>query len=501
MNWQRSLYWRIATGVIGFLAAMLVVEVIVYVWAVAESGRTLPGGSSLQFAQSIAQDLSAAIEVAPDLDIAHYLNEEYSRTTHPFFVTMTDGSVIAIGSDPPDRWVAATRTHLRRLTNRNAAGERAERRQDAGLRGRHGSPPLPIPPPGPEAMELGFMPIPFAVDGNILGTVTVAPRAPFTFVLTRYAPLLGLVAAGVLMVSAVMTSVLVFGPPRRRLRGLEDAARRLGSGDLTARAPERGGDEISAVASAFNTMAEDLAERAQALEESDRVRRQLLADVSHELNTPITAMRGYLETLRMSDLELDADTRDRYLSIISDETTRLEHLVGDLLDLARLDSGGGSLSIGDVSVTQLFERVGARHERSAQAGNVFVEMAVSAGAETVLGDQVRLEQALQNLAANAIRYAPAGTAVRLDARPANGRLVSITVTDAGPGIAPEHISHVFDRFYKVDPSRHEDSVGSGLGLSIVKAIVARHGATINLTSEPGKTVFEIVGLEKSDAGS
>src|SRR5262245_2324246 len=77
VNWQRSLYWRIATGVIGFLAAMLVVEIVVYVWAVAESGRTLPGGSSLQFAQSIAQDVSAAIEVAPDLDIAHYLNEEY----------------------------------------------------------------------------------------------------------------------------------------------------------------------------------------------------------------------------------------------------------------------------------------------------------------------------------------------------------------------------------------------------------------------------------------
>jgi signal transduction histidine kinase len=201
----------------------------------------------------------------------------------------------------------------------------------------------------------------------------------------------------------------------------------------------------------------------------------------------------------MSDLELDPETRDRYLSIVSDETTRLEHLVGDLLDLARLDSGGGALTIDDVSVAQLFERVGARHERSAQFGNVFVAMSVAPGAETVLGDQVRLEQALQNLAANAIRYAPPGTVVRLDARPVNGRAVAISVTDAGPGIAPAHIPHVFDRFYKVDPSRHEDSVGSGLGLSIVKAIVARHGATINLTSEPGKTVFEIVGLERSEA--
>jgi len=497
VNWHRSLYWRITTGVVGFLAVMLVGEVLVYVWAVAESGRTIPGGSSLQFAQSIAQDLSAAIEVAPDLDIAHYLNEEYSRTTHPFFVTLTDGTVIGIGSEPPEAWVAATQTHLRRLSERMPAADRIDHRRDIGLRGRRGSPPIPIPPPGPEAAELGFMPVPFAVDGTILGTVTVAPRAPFTFVLTRYAPLLGLVATGVLIVSAIMTSVLVFGPPRRRLRGLEDAARRLGSGDLSVRAPERGGDEIAAVASAFNTMAEDLAERAQALEESDRVRRQLLADVSHELNTPITAMRGYLETLRMSDLELDGDTRDRYLSIISDETTRLEQLVGDLLDLARLDSGGGSIAMDRVTVAQLFERVGARHERAAMAGNVSLEMSVSPGAEAIVGDQVRLEQALQNLAANAIRYAPPRSTVRLDARPVSGRTVVISVADAGPGIAPEHVPHVFDRFYKVDPSRHEDSVGSGLGLSIVKAIVSRHGATITLTSEPGNTVFEIAGLQKA----
>ena len=99
---------------------------------------------------------------------------------------------------------------------------------------------------------------------------------------------------------------MIFGPARRRLRALESAARRLGSGDLSARAPDRGGDEIAAVASAFNAMADDLTARANALSESDRVRRQLLADVSHELTTPITAMRGYLETLTMPEIALDA---------------------------------------------------------------------------------------------------------------------------------------------------------------------------------------------------
>src|SRR5204862_8292394 len=133
------------------------------------------------------------------------------------------------------------------------------------------------------------------------------------------------------------------GPARRRLRALEPAARRLGSGDLVARAPDRGGDEIAAVARAFNAMANDLAACAEALAASDRARRQLLADVSHELNTPVTAVRGYIETLAMPEMGLDETTRARYVGIVSDETARLERIIGDLLELARLEGGGGAL--------------------------------------------------------------------------------------------------------------------------------------------------------------
>src|SRR5205823_11743108 len=165
-------------------------------------------------------------------------------------------------------------------------------------------------------------------------------------------------------------TVLIFGPARRRLLQLETAARKLGGGDLSARAPARGGDEIAAVASAFNAMADDLSARAAALAESDRVRRQLLADVSHELTTPITAMRGYLETLTMPELTLDAATRIRYLNIIGDETARLERIIGDLLDLARLEGSGGSLTLEQVPVAELFARVIARHERACQRAGV-----------------------------------------------------------------------------------------------------------------------------------
>ena len=213
-------------------------------------------------------------------------------------------------------------------------------------------------------------PTPIVVAGRLAGVVVVPPDAPFAVVLGRFAPMLGAVAVGVLIVGTIAASGLIFGPARRRLRQLEGAARSFGAGDLSARAPARGGDEIAAVATAFNTMADDLTARAEALAASDRARRQLLADVSHELTTPVTAMRGYLETLTMPELALDEATKGRYLQIIGDETARLERIIGDLLDLARLEGGGGTLSIADVPVSDLFDRVAARHERACERQQV-----------------------------------------------------------------------------------------------------------------------------------
>jgi signal transduction histidine kinase len=305
------------------------------------------------------------------------------------------------------------------------------------------------------------------------------------------------VALGALVVGALLATVIIFGPARRRLKSVEDAARRLGGGDLTARAPAQGGDEVAAVASAFNNMADDLAARAEALDASDRTRRQLLADVSHELNTPITAMRGYLDTLMMTEMQLDEPTRARYLGIVADETSRLERLIGDLLDLARLEGGGGTLALETLAVQQLFDRVSARHERACMEADVTMTAIIEPGAETVRGDRDRLEQALQNLAANALRYTLDGSEIELRARPVD-RGIALTVTDQGPGISPEHLPHVFDRFYKAEESRVSQhgpapvSHGSGLGLSIVKAIVERHGGQISVRSQPGQTVFELI---------
>jgi signal transduction histidine kinase len=287
----------------------------------------------------------------------------------------------------------------------------------------------------------------------------------------------------------VLVAFLVFGPARRRLRDVQAATERLGAGDLAARAPETGGDEVAAVARSFNRMADELTARAEALDISDKARRQLLADVSHELLTPLTAMRGYIETLAMSELEIDEVTRQRYLAIVTEETHRLERIIGDLLDLARLEGGGGSMRREHVDVRGLFDRVQERHERESAARNIHIVAEVAADAGTVSGDRDRLEQALQNLAANALRHTPDGGTIRLIAACGEGGL-HLQVRDSGPGIAPEYLPLIFDRFYKVDIARRATG-GSGLGLSIVKAIVERHGGTIVAYNDQG-AVFEIV---------
>jgi signal transduction histidine kinase len=483
--WYRSLYWRIAIGFVLGLASMLVVQAVLFVWLVSRSGPTLPGEPD-RFAQTVAVDVGQALAADPRVDLASYLADQYARDAHPFYVLLADGRTFSNSPTPiPETVHRMARASLGRGSIRGA-----ERNEGRGRFGR-GEPPFRAG--GGERGPRPPRPVPIIVNGEMVGVVAVLPRAPFPFLLRRYAPTLAIVAVSVLLGGATLASIAIFGPPRRRLRAVESAARRLGTGDLSARAPTTGGDEVAAVATAFNTMADDLAARAAALAAVDRARRQLLADVSHELTTPVTAMRGYLDTLTMPEFQLDDQTRARYLQIISDETGRLERILGDLLELARLEGGGGELTLADVPVDQLFARVAARHERASAETGVSIEAIVEDGTPTIQGDRDRLEQALQNLAANALRYAPRGTAVELRGR-RQGGMVVVTVTDRGPGISPEHLPHVFDRFYKAEPSRSPRSggvSGSGLGLSIAKAIVERHGGTIAVTSEPGRTSFQI----------
>jgi signal transduction histidine kinase len=300
----------------------------------------------------------------------------------------------------------------------------------------------------------------------------------------------------IIAVATALATILVFAPARRRLRQLESAAIELGAGNLAARATPSGEDEIARVARAFNAMAADLAARDAALRTSGALRRQMIADVSHELKTPLTSMRGYLETLRMPEVQLAADQRTRYVETIERETHRLERIVEDLLDLARLESGGAGVNSRVFATERMFQHVVDRYALDARARDVTLTAGVDARADQISGDPDRLEQVISNLVSNALRHTPAGGTIELRAA-AEGGQAWMTVTDSGGGIAPEHLPHVFDRFYKVDAARAAGS-GSGLGLSIAKAIVERHGGTIDVASRPRLTRFTITLPQAAD---
>jgi two-component system sensor histidine kinase BaeS len=489
LRWYRSLYWRIALGLFAFLALMLTAQGALFLWMTDRIAGSMPARSPRRLAALVASDVSAAINANPNLDLQTYLPEQYSETLQTFVVVMRDGRTFSNHDDVPEALLEAVREEQQFMTD----GPRR-----FGRRGGPGPPPdgdfrppddlgpPPRRPPPPRRGEFALV----LVNGMPIGRVLVLPGGPsFWRILTRLGPTMAPVAAAVVGVGMMVIAFVVFGPARRRLKAVQDATERLDAGDLDARAPEQGGDEVAAVARSFNKMADELTRRARALERSDATRRQLLADVSHELMTPLTAMRGYIETLAMSELQLDSPTRERYLRIVTEETHRLERIVGDLLDLARLEGGGTSMRRERVDVNALFARVAARHERDLDERGVRLVPHVMPGAEQINGDPDRLEQALQNLAANALRHTPDGGEIHLTSSLVRDELM-LTVRDTGPGIPEEHLPLIFERFYKADAARRAAG-GSGLGLSIVKAIVERHGGRISARNENG-AVFEIV---------
>jgi signal transduction histidine kinase len=531
--WFRSLYWRIALGSIAVLAVLLLVQAIVFLWMSGTIATTLLGQSPDHIAAETAGEVAAALKKDPALDIEKFVRDRYGSQAQPLMVVLEDGRVARNHELPPPEGMRGWPGRPPDGAERGGAGRGGmapsgaapgggtpERTPPPGAAGPGGAPA--VAPPGgaapgtgrpdaarpepgrpgggrgagmrPWGPRMGQRPdgppgerATIDVGGHQVGFVFVAGRGPRAAMFLReFAPTQAVIGVILLIVGSAVASLAIFRPAHRRLRDLESVAQAIGEGNLSARAPETGGDEVTALARAFNQMAGDLEARTRAMELSDRTRRQLLADVSHELKTPLSAIRGYVETLAMPEVRLDEDTRRRYLDIVGDETIKLERIVGDLLELARLESGGLTLTFGAVPVGQLFRRVADRHEREMLEKQVTLETSAAAGLEEIWGDAARLEQALQNLVANALRHTPEGGQITLVAGPA-GEGVRLVVRDTGSGVPDEHLPRIFDRFYKADASRTDpySKAGSGLGLSIVKAIVELHGGSVSAANIPG----------------
>jgi signal transduction histidine kinase len=451
-DWTRGLYLRIALGFMALITLVLLAQAIGYVWLF----RSLNSVSSddlhqqaLTWTRAIAADLGQGLESSDTLDVTQRLAQ--IDVTRRVFVIFRDGRIV--GSPPPN--VVRTVT------------------ADFAM----------VPERGP--MPISWEQSPYAAalvlaHGKAVAAVGITPRSS----LERFGPLIGAAAILSLIGTTLLFAFAVVRPVSTRLLQLQAAAKKLEEGELDTRVAIGGYDEVAEVAHAFNAMADELERRTTAAETSDRLRRQLVADVSHELMTPLTAVLGHLETLSMDEVRLDDAERRKQLAIAMREARRLKRVIGDLLDAARHEAGGVELNCEEISTMDLFEQVIARHAHECRARRVTVEAEVASEAATFEADPFRIEQAIDNVMVNALRHAAEGgrISLRADRREAN---VVIEICDSGQGIPPEHLPYIFDRFYKASTATGIASPGSGLGLSIVKAIVNRHGGQVSATSEPG----------------
>jgi signal transduction histidine kinase len=261
----------------------------------------------------------------------------------------------------------------------------------------------------------------------------------------------------------------------RPMEKLTEAARRLGTGDLSARAGMRRSDEVGELSEAFD----DMAGRLEGLVRSER---QLLADVSHELRTPLSRIRVAVDLAAEGDVE----KARRYLESIRMDLEELEHLLGDVLTAARLDQAGGRgdvpLRLEQVQGVEIVSRAVERFRRSHPGRTLDVR--VEGGLPRLVADPALLRRVVDNLLDNAAKYSEGPSAIRLEARSAGGFLEA-AVVDEGIGIEPHDLPRLFTPFFRTDRSRARGTGGVGLGLALAKRIVEAHGGSITVESHPG----------------
>ncbi|MFF8955766.1 sensor histidine kinase [Streptomyces sp. NPDC014894] len=259
----------------------------------------------------------------------------------------------------------------------------------------------------------------------------------------------------------------------RPLRALTGAAQRMKDGESIEPVPVAGDNEVGRLAAAFNDMT---AHRA-ALEAQ---RRAMVSDVAHELRTPLSNIRGWLEGAQDGIAEPD----EAFVSSLLEEAVQLQHIIDDLQDLAEADAGALRLHPEPIPVAELLAQVAAAHQGRAESAGVTLAAAPDTPALVLTADPVRLRQAVGNLVSNAVRHTPPGGTVTLRAYPSGDHWLALEVADTGHGIAPDDLPHVFDRFWRADKSRNRRTGGSGLGLAIVRKLMEAHGGSVHVTSPP-----------------
>lgn len=282
-----------------------------------------------------------------------------------------------------------------------------------------------------------------------------------------------LISTTAAFVSAIIVSLFVSRRVVTPIRQMMQASQRIAAGRYQERVDVAGQDELGQLAHSFNQMA-------ATLEQTEAMRRDLIANVAHELRTPLASIKGYMEGMMDGVLPAEPDTFQQ----IYHEADRLQRLVNDLQELSQVEAGAFELKQRPLLITQLIEQTAARLRPQFEEKGVSLKLELAKNLSRVMADEDRLSQILLNLVGNALQYTPAEGTVTVSAQSSNPQLpltnpqLLISISDTGLGIPAEHLPHIFNRFYRVDKSRSRAGGGSGIGLTIARHLVEAHGGHI-----------------------
>lgn len=292
----------------------------------------------------------------------------------------------------------------------------------------------------------------------------------------------------VALAAALTGGLVVFALQTRRLRVLGNVMRRYagegGDGSLAIRYSGNTNDEIDVLGQQFNAMADKITSQINELMQMDGVRREMVANISHDLRTPLTTMRGYLETLQLKHAELSSEEQQQYLQTALSHSQRLGQMVEELFELAQLDSCESVVFSEPFSMCELVQDVTQKFQLRAREKSIQLNASLNPEAPLVYGDIAMMQRVLENLLENGLRHTPAGGSINVAVDVDSGNVV-VQVADTGCGIPAEDMPRIFERFYQQDKNRSASN-SAGLGLAIVKRILELHGSVIRVSSEIGR---------------
>jgi len=300
-------------------------------------------------------------------------------------------------------------------------------------------------------------------------------------------------SVAVIALLTIIIGLLVFGLLTRRLKRLGNEMQRVSESKFKEQPDlekNESGDEIDALTNAFIDMSDRITEQIEQLKENDRLRRELVSNISHDLRTPLSAMQGYIETLIIKADTMSPEDRDKFLKIVRKHTVRLGTLIGDLFELSKLDSASVTPNLETFSLPELVQDIAQEFQLESEHKDIRLSVDTESDAAYTIGDIGLIQRVLENLVRNAIKFTPAGGEVTISIAE-QPEALRVAVSDNGPGIPDDDIPRIFDRFYRSVGGEEARSDSSGLGLAIVKRILDLHGSRITVTSKVDRgTRFE-----------